>query len=143
MPIETTCSQISTEFQSTNIAFSVSKYFLFNGPYKGIFQLKANNQPYTLQRFRVYGKVILDPGYGYAGPLSVYYVGREGQEIQIGSKSSSAFTGPLELDLDAYVDVNTQFRGLGIQELRVDGQVSYTTKAVLTVNVCFDLTWVG
>jgi hypothetical protein len=117
------------------------------GPYRGVLELKKGNRPYTLQRFHVYGKIVAEavnppPLVGYVDWAGVVYLGKAGNEVLLGKQVCGA--SRCEVYVDKYLDVATEWRGLGVQALRVEGFTGWWLDVdVYSDNVCFELTWVG
>jgi len=119
------------------------------GPYKAILGLKAGNKPYTPQRFRAFGKVRAEivnppPLVGNLNWLSVSYLGKDGKEIELASQTN-IFKPSTELAFDKYLDIYSEWRGLGVQVIRVSGNTTWIWLDIdVTVeSLCYELTWVG
>jgi len=135
----------------TRVGVDIRRYFntaLFTpGPYTGILKRKAEGKPYTLQRFRIYGEIDFEavsppPLVGYIDWVRVLYLGRKGDEkiLRYEMCGKTRCTAPI----DSYMDIATEFRGLGIQAFRVEGATGWWFDVDIYVDsICVELTWVG
>ena len=121
---------------------------LLPGPFKGLLKLKREGRPYTLQRFRAWGTVKIKAlGTAPLGtPINifdptVYYLGRSGSEIEIARPKASGTE--VEVSFDRYLDVYREWRGPGLQGLKVVGRTGWECDVEVYVEACFELTWVG
>jgi hypothetical protein len=148
LPSEKNCSNISVKAHSGPWywpQFEVK--LLLPGPFKGVLGLKKENKPYTLERFRAWGVVkAKTTGTFLWMPINIilltaYYLGRSGVEVELAKWTTPS--PEATLDIDKYLDVYREWRGLGIQGIRVFGRTSWETDVELNVSICFELTWVG
>lgn len=136
---------------SARVGVDATRWFnvaLFTpGPYTGVLKRKAEGKPYTLQRFRIYGEVSVEavnppPIVGYIDWVRVLYLGRKGDEhvLKFEACGKARCTTPV----DSHIDVKTEFRGLGVQALRVEGAAGWWFDVDIHVSsLCLELTWVG
>lgn len=147
MPIETKCSSISGTIHIGNPFYTRGDLMFFTpGPFEEILKMKALNQPYTLQRFRVYGNisVSISGWFTVLTMVAVSYLGRGGKEIGIDFTATQHDWGKrVDLSIDKYLDVYSEFRGLGVQAIKVVVVANWTGDVTVTGNICYDLTWVG
>jgi hypothetical protein len=132
---------------------NLSRYFnvvvFSSGPYRGILELKRRNRPYTLQRFHVYGRVVVEavsppPLLGYIDWAGAVYLGKKGSEVLL--KRQMCGASRCEITIDSYLDLATEFRGLGVQALRIEGYTGWWFDVDIYSEgdgICFELTWVG
>jgi hypothetical protein len=121
---------------------------LLPGPFKGLLELKREGRPYTLQRFRAWGTIKARTlGAGPIGVpvyvvfMSASYMGRSGVEVELARWRGSS--PEAELTVDRHLDVYREWRGPGLQGLRVTGRTSWECDVELSASICFELTWVG
>jgi hypothetical protein len=145
--------RICTGSFSVRTGVNTLKYFsvaIFSkGPYRGILELKSKNKPYTLQRFHIYGKLVVEavnppPAFGYIDWAGVLYLGKKGNEVLL--KKQMCGGSRCEIDVDSYLDIATEFRGLGIQVIRIEGFTGWWFDVDIYTDsrgICFELTWVG
>jgi len=151
MSSEQKCVTVSTEAPSSWLQYgsiaAATGYIMLLGPYKSILNKKRANQSYTLQRFRMWGTITCTAlGEHWLIPFNVnsvevYYLGRGGNEIKIAEASCNSRTCTAQID--NYLDVDTEFRGLGIQALKVIAKLNWQFNVRIDANICMELTWVG
>jgi len=150
VPYEVSCNPVSVraEVPSPWLGYApeFSASVLLAGPFVNLLDLKSRNAPYAVQRFGVRGGLTVTVVSGEVGEraltfLEVYYLGRGGRELLVhrrGWTPSGAY-----VEFDRYLDVYTEWRGLGVQGLRLRGASAVGGTVHLDGEVCFDLTWVG
>ena len=115
------------------------------GPYSQVLELKRRNSPYREERFRVRGLVRVRTSAHHISGVTVTYLGRMGSEVKLAEYAPGwlEFPTAVEVPVDVYLDVDTQWRGLGIQAIKVSGSTGWETDVHVYVDLCYDLTWVG
>lgn len=126
-------------------AFAFELHVASLGPYRSVLELKKAGKPYRETRFRIYGEVQASTTAHHLSGLTVTYLGRSGSEIKIADWRPGVFEYPTQtrIPINTYLDVDTQWRGLGIQVIKISGSTGWETDVDITANICYELTWVG
>lgn len=145
MPIESMCGRLTARISLPWWFTKGDVSFFYLGPYENILEMKAYNKPYTVERFRIYGKITAKTDIIGLGVLSANYLGRQGVEVGLGEIRRSPAEGAtyIELPVDKYIDVDREWRGLGLQVIKVHVEAYGGCDVTVTADLCFDLTWVG
>jgi hypothetical protein len=150
VPYERECVEASARVHSGLVwafppSFSFELHVASLGPYRGLLELKRQGKPYREERFRVTGEVRARTTAHHLAGLTVTYLGRRGEEVRLAEWSPGLLQFPTEarVPVDAYLDVDTQWRGPGIQVVKVGGSTGWETDVDVYVNLCYELTWVG
>ena len=142
------------EWTNPNKGFELR--MICEGPWKGIFASKRAGK-YQPLRFSVTGslnfKLSTTPMICTLGlMLDIYYLGRGGSELKIGwwdLSGGDLLAGKAEytVGLDKSLDVNTEWRGPGLQGFRITGSIPAVNPLCgydvdVSGEICMTLTWV-
>jgi hypothetical protein len=148
LPTEKACSSAKVKVHSGPWYWpQFEAKLLLPGPFVELLRLKKESKPYTLQRFRAWGVVKIKSLVTILGlPVSVfdpavYYLGRSGSEVELARPGDRG--AEVEVSFDRHLDVYREWRGPGLQGLKVSGKTGWECDVEVYVDACFELTWVG